>query len=89
MVEPRHGRQDHRAGLGRAAKVVEHDDRQRRLAGHQNQFAALLQMHVGRAVDHFALVPWTIALRVPVEQGQITMPSVRNEPLAIGADISR
>ena len=28
--------------------------------------------------------PWAIALSVPPEQGQTTMPSVRDEPLAIG-----
>ena len=32
-------------------------------------------------------MPWTIALRVPLEQGQITMPSVRNEPLAIDGQV--
>ncbi len=35
----------------------------------------------------FELVAWTIALKVPLEQGQMTMPLVRNDPLATGADV--
>ena len=51
IVERRHRRQDHRAHPRQLQHVLQMDFVQRRLAHQQHQLAALLQDHVGRAVD--------------------------------------
>ena len=88
VIESGRGRQDHGAGLGGGGHVAKLDQRQRRLPRHEDQPSPLLQVDFGGAVDQVEAAPLAIALSVPPVQGQTTMPSVGNEPLAIGARLS-
>ena len=85
VVEGGRGRQDHGAGFGRQLHVFDLRQRQRRLARHEDQLAALFEVDLGGAVDQVGVIPWAMAPSVLQEQGQTTMPSVGNEPLANGA----
>ena len=57
VVEARHRRQQHGAGGGDRLHVPEVDRRQRRLPRHEDQFAALLQVHRGGPVDQVRAQP--------------------------------
>ena len=57
LVERRHRRQHHRAGFRAEHHVAELREAHRRLARHDHQPPALLQHHVGRALDQAARQP--------------------------------
>ena len=86
VVEARHRRHHHRARPRDGGHVLDVDQAERRLAGHQHQPAALLQHHVGAAVDEVARrAVRDRTPRVEPEQGAISAAGASDEPEANGA----
>ena len=81
-----HGREYDSPGAGELQHILEMDQAERRFTRDHDQLAALLEMHVGGASDQVGGHAVSDRARVLMLQGMITMPPVRNDPLAIPAE---
>jgi hypothetical protein len=82
-VKGRNRWMDYAATLRHALYVAKAACMQWRLARHQNQVPTVLQRHARGPRKHRCGTPLAISASVRIEQGAISMPSVRNEPLAM------